>query len=209
MRIFDVSDCRAEILRPSMNLMAWTAKNKPFAVCNASLYNMRTRIPIGTVIENGQLVHNDGNGYGCGITTGKTELEFGKPWDGHPWEDYLTGYPAPVQGGAYVPPGFNDSYVFGCRLARIGIGRKGDRTFIVTDDNATLREFADHAIAQGFDTLVNLDGGGSRHLYYDSKAYYTSQRIPYNAVAFFKDEPMCEYCTFDGRCSKWTSSIKA
>lgn len=206
MRMFDVSDCRCEIVRPGMNLTAWTAKNKPFAVCNASLYDMRTRVPIGTIIENGQLVHNDGNGFGFGVIDGK--LDFGKPWD-RAWEFYLTGYNSPVQNGIYVAPSFADPYVFACRLARIGIGRKNGKAYIVTDDFVTLREFANNAIAGGFDTLVNLDGGGSRNLYYDGKAYYTSQRVPYNAVAFLKDEPVCEYCTSDGRCSKWTSSIKA
>lgn len=188
MKIFDVSDLRADIVRPNTTLTVWAGKNKPFAVCNASLYDMQTRVVIGTVIENGVFAHNDGNGYGCGITWSDDTLQFGQPWD-KAWKEYLTGYNAPVQKGQYVAPTWKDSYVFDCRLVRIGIGKKDNKTFIVTEDFVTLKEFAEHAIGLGLDTLVNLDGGGSRHLYYDGNLIYSSPRIPYNAIAFYKEEP--------------------
>lgn len=187
MRIYDVSGCRAAIVRPGMNLTAWARENAPFAVCNASLYDMRTRVPIGTIIENGKFAHNDGNGFGCGVTWKSKELCFGQPWD-RSWKDYLTGYNSPVQDGKYAAPSFEDGYVFGCRLVRIGVGKIGNKPVIVTDDFVTLKEFAEHAIENGVETLVNLDGGGSRHLFYDGKAVYTSPRVPYNAIAFFRSE---------------------
>lgn len=192
MKIYDVTGCTAEIVRPGMNLTKWAEKFSPYALCNASLYSGVSTVtpptrPVGTIIENGTLVSNQGNGFGCGIEAGKDTLDFGQPWD-RTWEDYLTGYNAPVQDGVYIAPGFTDSYVFPNRLARIGIGKKHNRIYIVTDDNVTLREFALDAIADGFDTLVNLDGGASRHLLYDSKTVYTSARIPYNAIAFFKGD---------------------
>ena len=229
MRIFDVTGCRARIVRPGTTLTAWAAANKPFALCNASLYTAALR-PIGTVIENGKMVHDDGNGYGFGVIDGKPG--FGRPWDA-PWDDYLTGYNSPVQCGVYVAPAFRDDYVFGCRLARIGLGRRGTQTLIVTDDGVTLREFAEHAIAAGLDTLVNLDGGGSRHLLHGGVPVYQSPRVPYNAIAFYREDEgedpstpargasaqddkagagaargdkagaPCEYCTEDGRCLKW------
>ncbi len=191
MRFYDVTGCTAQIVRPGMNLTKWAEKNSPYALCNASLYNGVSTVtpptkPVGTIIEDGKMVSNQGNGFGCGIEVGKETLDFGQPWD-RTWKDYLTGYNAPVQNGVYIEPGFTDSYVFPNSLARIGVGRKHDRVYIVTDDNVTLREFAVNAIAAGFDTLVNLDGGGSRHLLYDGKAIYTSARIPYNAIAFFRD----------------------
>ena len=58
---------------------------------------------------------------------------------------------------------------------------------IITDDGVTLKQFANNAIAFGVTTLVNLDGGGSRHLYYNGKTIYRSARIPYNAIAFYKE----------------------
>lgn len=200
MKTFDVTGLRAEIVKPGTDLTAWAARHKPFAVCNASLYDFGTRVPIGTIIEGGKLVHNDGNGFGCGVAQGKTALDFGGPWDGHVWTDYLTGYNSPVQGGQYAVPTFSDPGVFDNRRPRIGVGRRQGKTFIVTDDGVTLREFAMHAIAQGFDTLVNLDGGGSRHLWYDGKAVYTSPRVPYNAIAFYdgeeKPEPIKPKCPY-------------
>lgn len=199
MRIFDVTGCTARIVRPGMTLTAWAAVNSPFALCNGSLYTSAFQ-PIGTIIEGGKMVHDDGNGYGFGVIDGKPG--FGGPW-GAPWDDYLTGYNSPVQGGKYVAPPFRDDYVFGCRLQRIGLGRRGTQTLIVTDDGVTLQEFADHAIAAGLDTLVNLDGGLSRHLWHDGRLIYQSLRTPYNAIAFYRPEKTCEFCTEDGRCLKW------
>ena len=184
MKLYDVSGLTARYVRPATNLTQWAAAQHPDALCNASLYDMKTRVPVGTVIESGQLVHNDGNGYGVGIIGGK--LEFGKPWD-RAWEFYLTGYTACVQEGKYVPPAFTDRYVFDCALARIGMARMRDgRVCVVTDDGVTLKQFADHAVAQGVETLANLDGGGSRHLLYDGATVYSSLRVPYNALAFYK-----------------------
>lgn len=185
MKTFDVSGCRADVVKPTVLLSNYTANHKVFAICNASLYNMTTREPCGTIVENGVYVHNEGNGYGCGVVT--KEMEFGSPWE-KKWNQYLTGYNSPVQGSKYTAPAFNDSYVFNTRNTRIGIGRKQGKVYIVTDDNVTLKEFANNAIKLGFDTLVNLDGGGSRHLYYNGTTVYKSYRIPYNAIVFYKDD---------------------
>ena len=192
MNLYDVTGLLPVYIKPGSNLGLWASTNKLrtvagqacglFAVCNASLYT-NNRTPIGTIIEAGQLVHNDGNGYGVGIIGGA--LDFGKPWE-RKWEDYLTGYTSCVQGGVFVPPSFADKYVFDCRLSRIGIGRKDGKAYIVTDDGVTLEGFARHGIALGLDTLVNLDGGGSRHLLYDGKTVYASGRVPYNALAWYK-----------------------
>ena len=187
MKLYDVSDARPMIVRPGMNLTAFASISKPFELCNASLYNFTTYEPVGTIIEDSRFVHNQGYGYGVGIYDNK--LFFGGPWD-KTYTDFLTGYTGCVQNGQYVAPSFNDSYVFGCRLQRIAIGRKSGKPYIATDDNVTLREFSMNAISQGIDTLINLDGGGSRHLLYNGKAIYTSPRVPYNAFVFYKDAPV-------------------
>ena len=194
MKLYDVTGLLPVYIKPGSNLGLWASTNKLrtvdgkpcglFAVCNASLYTS-TKTPIGTIIEAGRLVHDDGNGYGVGIIDGK--LEFGKPWD-RAWDSYLTGYTTCVQGGEYVKPSFTDSYVFPCQLNRIGLARKDGKTFIAVDDRVTLEGFARKAIALGCDTLVNLDGGGSRHLLYDGATVYTSSRVPYNALAWYKPD---------------------
>lgn len=184
MKLYDVSGLTAKYVRPATNLTQWAAAQHPDALCNASLYDMKTRVPVGTIIESGQLVHNDGNGYGFGIADGK--IVFGKPWD-RAWDFYLTGYTTCVLDGQYVAPSFADRYVFDCALARIGMAKLRDgRVCVVTDDGVTLKQFAEHAIAQGADILVNLDGGGSRHLVYGGKTVYASGRVPYNAIAFYQ-----------------------
>jgi hypothetical protein len=189
MNIYDVSGCKVDIVRPGKNLVQYGAEKKPYALINASLYNgisftKPSTSPIGTIIEHGDIVHNDGNGYGFGVIN--YEPKFGKPWD-HAWDEYLTGYNSPVQNGDYVAPSHNDMYVFDCKLSRIGIGSRNGRLVIATDDNVTLKGFAKNAIKQGLDTLVNLDGGGSRHLLYNGRAIYQSYRVPYNAIIFYND----------------------
>lgn len=184
MNFYDVDGCTVKIIKPGMTLTEWARQYKPYAVCNASLYEFSYRIPIGTIIENGKMVHNDGNGYGFGAIDGIPS--FGTPWE-KPWDDYLTGYNSPIQNGAYIAPSFHDDYVFNSFNTRIGIGEKGGRLVIVTDDGVTLKQFANNALSAGVKTLVNLDGGGSRHLYYNGKTVFKSQRVPYNAIAFFKD----------------------
>lgn len=186
MQIYDVEGCIPAIAQMTTGITTWVngLTVKPYAVCNASLYDFATRIPIGTIIENGKLVHNDGNGYGYGIIENKSQ--FGSPWT-KIWDDYISGYNSPVQNGVYTPPTFNDTYVFNTPNVRIGIGEKSGRLSIITDDNVTLRQFAEHAISMGVKTLVNLDGGGSRHLYYNGKTIYQSPRVPYNALVFWKN----------------------
>lgn len=183
MQIFDVTDLECRYVKPNTSLSVWTTLHQPYAVCNASLYDFNTREPVGTIIEGGKEVHLAGNGYGVGIKDGK--LLFGTPW-GDKWSDYLTGYNSPVQNGKYAAPTFRDKYVFESKLSRIGIGRKGGKTYIVTADGVTLKQYAEDAIRSGFDTLVNLDGGGSRHLYYNGRAIYSSERLPYNALSWYR-----------------------
>lgn len=188
MKIYDVTNCTAHIIYPSTSLATWTKNNVSFAVINASLYNMTTREPVGTIIKNGQLVHEEGEYLGCGIIKETNKLTFGLPHEKN-WKDFLTGYIGPVQNGQYVKPPFTDQYVFNSKANRIGLGVKANKTYIVTDDAVTLEQFARNAISNGFQTLINFDGGGSRHLYYGGKTIYSSNRIPYNAIAFYKNPP--------------------
>lgn len=183
--LIDVTGCRAVIIRPGMPLHSWLLNQttKPYCLINGSLYE-NSKV-IGTVIENGKMVNNAGGGYGFGIVDGK--MDFGGPWD-KAWTDYYTGYNSPVQNGKYVAPGWDDGYVFRYALPRIGIGRRNGKIYAMTADNVTVKGFADQAISEGFDTLVNNDGGGSRYLYANGVTYYDSARTPYNAIAFYKGE---------------------
>ena len=196
MRTFDVTGCRAEIVYPTTILSQYTAKNKVFAICNASLYNMSTREPCGTINKHGEWVHGSGGGtadnvHGCGVKKNDASgiLTFSYAWDNY-WNDFLSGYNSPVQNGKYVEPNWTDTYVFGSKNIRVAVGKKKDGTMhIITDENVTLKQFAQNCIKLGFDVVVNLDGGGSRHIYYNGVTQYLSYRVPYNAIAFYKDLP--------------------
>lgn len=186
-RKIDISMCIAEYIKPGMALDKWVKKQskKPYAVINASLYESAT-VPVGTIIEGGKLAHDAGTGYGVGIIGG--EMSFGTPWE-KPWRDYLSGYNYPVRNGKYSAPTFSDSYVFPCKLNRIGIMEDAaGKLYIFTDDSVTLEQYARDAIANGAVTLCNLDGGASRSLYCNGTQIYASTRTPYNALAFYLPE---------------------
>ena len=115
MKLYDVTELIATYIKPNTNLTVWAAQNRPYALCNASLYSgvstvhRPTGAPVGTIFEGGKCVSNQGNGYGFGIDNGR--IVFGGPWE-RQWTDYLTGYTTSVQDGAYVAPTFTDTYVF-------------------------------------------------------------------------------------------------
>lgn len=183
---YQLPNVRAVIFRPRETLTSWLAKQtvKPYALINASLYDMQTREPTGTIVENSLFVHNDGNGFGFGYN--KDGWYFGEPWD-KLYTEYLTGYNGMVQGGKYVAPTWIDKFgVFTSFLNRIGIGQKNGVLRIYTADGSNLHQFADNCINQGADDVINLDGGKSRFLYINGRTIYSSVRVPYNAIAFYK-----------------------
>ena len=57
MKIYDVTNCTAQIIRPTTTLATWAKNELAFAVINASLYNMTTREPVGTIIQDNKRVH--------------------------------------------------------------------------------------------------------------------------------------------------------
>jgi N-acetylmuramoyl-L-alanine amidase len=194
MKLYPLPDVRAVIFRPGMPLKTWLAQQekKPFALVNASLYNSDGS-PIGTIIENGKLRVNAGTGFGFGVDQ-DGGWAFGSPWV-MSWQEYLTGYTGLVQNGQYVAPSFADGYVFNSRLARIGVGEKDGVLQICVADGVDVGTFGRQGVLNGLSSLCNLDGGGSRFLYYDGKTVYTSSRTPYNAIAFYKEGDMAKKFT--------------
>jgi hypothetical protein len=179
---------RFEIFQPKMTLKNWYAKqvDKPDILLNASLYTS-TNKPCGTIWNNGVMVSNEGKGFGFGTVDKKT-VEFGLPWDKE-WYDYLTGYYGLVQNGKAIDPPWKDAYVFDKVLSRIAFGQMKDGSLAVfCEDGKTIKTFATNAVNQGFVSLCNLDGGGSRALLWLGKWVYTSSRTPYNAIAIWLED---------------------
>ena len=176
---------RFEIFQPKTTLKSWLSKqnDKPDILFNASLYTS-TNKPCGTIWNDGVMVSDQGNGFGFGTTDGKT-IEFGSPYS-KKWRDYITGYYGLVQNGKAIDPPWKDSYVFDKALNRIAFGQfKSGEFAIFCENGKTIKQYASNAERSGFKFLCNLDGGGSRALYWLGKWIYTSTRTPYNAVAIW------------------------
>lgn len=177
-----------EIFQPKTTLKKWYSKqtDKPDILFNASLYTS-TNKPCGTIWNDGVMVSDQGNGFGFGTMDKKT-VEFGSPYN-KKWYDYLTGYYGLVQDGKAIDPPWIDNYVFDKALTRIAFGQLKDGTLAVfCEDGKTIKTFAANGVKQGFQSLCNLDGGGSRALLWMGKWIYTSTRTPYNAIAIWLED---------------------
>lgn len=176
---------RFEIFRPGMPLKTWLDKqtDKPDVVLNCSLYHSNGK-PIGTIIEDGKMVNNAGGGFGFGTADGAS-VGFGGPWD-KGWKDYVTGYYGIVQQGKAVSKPWADGYVFDQKLSRVAFGQlKDGRYAVFTANGVNIDQMAVQGVQAGFESLCNLDGGGSRALYWLGSWVHISTRTPYNAIAIW------------------------
>lgn len=176
---------RFEIFRPGMPLKTWLDKqtDKPDILLNCSLYHANGK-PIGTIIEDGKMVNNAGGGFGFGTVDGAS-VGFGGPWS-KAWKDYVTGYYGIVQQGKAVSKPWVDGYVFDQKLSRIAFGQlKDGRYAVFTANGVNIDQMAVQGVQAGFESLCNLDGGGSRALYWLGSWVHISTRTPYNAIAIW------------------------
>ena len=176
---------RFEIFRPGMPLKTWLDKqtDKPDILLNCSLYHANGK-PIGTIIDDGKMVNNAGGGFGFGTSDGAS-VGFGGPWS-KSWKDYVTGYYGIVQHGKAVSKPWADGYVFDQKLSRIAFGQlKDGRYAVFTANGVNIDQLAVQGVQAGFESLCNLDGGGSRALYWLGQWVHISTRTPYNAIAIW------------------------
>lgn len=176
---------RFEIFRPGMPLKTWMERqtDKPDILLNCSLYHANGK-PIGTIIDDGKMVNNAGGGFGFGTADG-TSVGFGGPWS-KAWKDYVTGYYGIVQQCKAVSKPWADGYVFDQKLSRIAFGQlKDGRYAVFTANGVNINQLAVQGVQAGFESLCNLDGGGSRALYWLGQWVYISTRTPYNAIAIW------------------------
>ena len=178
---------RFEIFRPGMPLKTWLDRqtDKPDILLNCSLYHSNGK-PIGTIIADGKMVNNAGGGFGFGTADGAS-VGFGGPW-AKAWKDYVTGYYGIVQQGKAVSKPWADGYVFDQKLSRIAFGQlKDGRYAVFTANGVNIDQLAVQGVQAGFESLCNLDGGGSRALYWLGQWVHISNRTPYNAIAIWLD----------------------
>ena len=176
---------RFEIFRPGMPLKTWLDRqtNKPDILLNCSLYHANGK-PIGTIIDDGKMVNNAGGGFGFGTADGFS-VGCGGPW-AKAWKDYVTGYYGIVQQGKAVSKPWADGYVFDQKLSRIAFGQlKDGRYAVFTANGVNIDQMAIQGVQAGFESLCNLDGGGSRALYWLGQWVHISTRTPYNAIAIW------------------------
>lgn len=126
--------------------------------------------PIGTIIEDGVIVANGGNGYGFGVDSSGA-VQFDRVWrdDGLQvaWKDMITGYPGLIYRGDKLPIDTTVA-LFKDRHPRQGVALLGDDILFVTVDGRrpgmpgmTMTEYRDYLHGLGCTEAIALDGGGS------------------------------------------------
>lgn len=199
---------RVEIVQlGGMTMGEWYAKqkDKPDMLMNASLWDGKGAI--GTILQDGRLVRNEGNGFGFGVNKAGG-WGFADPW-GVSWRDYITGYPALVKAGKALSDSV-DSYVMNSRAKRSAVAAAGNRLYFITADGMTVAGLRAALVSFGVYSAINLDGGGSARLLVNGKAVNSpadDRRCP-NAIAVWlkkKQEPGKE----DEGMSKMTVAIDA
>lgn len=183
-----VSAAKNEIDRVSvvqldgLTMGAWYTRqaDKPDLMINASLWDGKGAI--GTIWQDGQLVRNEGAGFGFGVNkTG--DWGFGDPW-AVSWQDYITGYPALVRDGKVLNHSV-DRYVMTAQTKRSVIAAAANRLYLIAADGMTIAQLRKALMDFGVYHAVNLDGGGSARLMVNGKAVNgpTDDRKCPNAIA--------------------------
>lgn len=164
-----------------LTMKKWYDKqeNKPDYMINASLWDDNGAI--GTIWQNGELVRNEGTGYGFGINKNGS-FGFGNPWD-IAWNNYITGYPALIKDGKITSDSV-DGYVMNSHTKRSVIGSAGDKIYLISMNNVTIEQLKVALSNFGIYNAINLDGGGSSRLMVGDKAVNspTADRIIPNAI---------------------------
>ena len=164
-----------------LTMKKWYDKqeNKPDYMINASLWDDKGAI--GTIWQNGELIRNEGTGYGFGINK-NIGFGFGNPWD-IAWNNYITGYPALIKDGRTMPDSV-DGYVMNSHTKRSVIGSAGDKLYLISMNNVTVEQLKVALSNFGIYNAINLDGGGSSRLMIADKAVNspTDDRIIPNAI---------------------------
>lgn len=140
-------------------------ENKPDYMINASLWDDKGAI--GTIWQNGELVRNEGTGYGFGINKSGC-FHFGNPWD-IAWNNYITGYPALIKDGKITSDSV-DSYVMTSKSKRSVIASAGNNIYLIATNGMTIEQLKKFLADNGYYNAINLDGGGSSRLMIGDKA---------------------------------------
>ena len=158
-------------------------ETKPDYMINASLWD-DGKNAIGTIWQNGELVRNEGTGYGFGINK-NGGFGFGNPWD-IAWNNYITGYPALIKDGKIMPDSV-DSYVMTSKSKRSVIASAGNNIYLITTNEMTVAQLRKFLADNGYYNAINLDGGGSSRLMVGANAVNapTADRIIPNAIAIW------------------------
>lgn len=153
---------------------------KPDYMINASLWDDKGAI--GTIWQNGELVRNEGTGYGFGINK-SGGFGFGDPLSVD-WNNYITGYSALIKDSQKTMDSV-DSYVMTSKSKRSVIASAGNNIYLIATTGMTVAQLKYFCYNKGFYNAINLDGGDSSKLMIGDKAVNspTDDRKCPNAIA--------------------------
>jgi hypothetical protein len=170
---------------------------RPTVAVTGTFFSLRSHIPVGDIVIDGQLAHFGGLGTALCVTD-NNEVEFVKParYRHQDWSAYdfviCCGPRLITNGKPVVLPraeGFRDRHMLSpnSRLA-IGVTRHNKLMIVATREPVILSKLARAMRALGAVNAINLDAGSSLALYYKGKTLIKPARWLTNLILIYNDK---------------------
>ncbi len=157
---------------------------KPTRLINGSM--LHGGAPVGTVICDGKVIHDAGQGVGFGIRPDGTAC-FGRPYSDGAWRDHVTGHPGLIwdrRALSLADFARQDPYVCDSPHDRTVVYQISGNIFTDCFPACTLDKLQQTLLAMGAEYAINMDGGGSCFLAAGGVlSGYRSGRVQANLIA--------------------------
>ena len=182
-------------------------RTHPAFAVTGTYFDPKTRVVLGSLVVNGQLVHH--GGYGTGLClTDDNRCEFSGPYIRHGrvyWGDYdfvcCSGPRLVNSGRAGVNAGregFHDHQLLSpATRAAVGLTSDNRLVFAATRDKISLTRMAMAMKALGCRNAIELDGGASLAFYYRGNYLITPKRSLTNLILVYDQQK--QYARFEKR----------
>jgi hypothetical protein len=177
-------------------------RSHPTSAFTGTFFSMRSLVPIGDIVVDGELAHRGGVGTGLCITD-NNECSFIKPphryarMDWSAYDFVCCAGPRLVRNGvASVHPGaegFHDSSLLG-RAPRLAVGltKHNKLLFVATRSRIQLGQLAKVMKKLGCVNAMNLDAGGSLGFYHRGRTLVHPGRKLTNLILIYDDRDRYE-----------------
>ena len=178
-------------------LGAIVSRTHAVAALTGTFFDTKTLLPIGDIVQDGELVHFGGCGAGLCLRSGRHGLKArirpnagrNRHTDWNPHRTVLGGGMWLVRHGKIAlslkKQGFSPGLQRPTQRVAVGVTTGGQLLLVATAAKASLSQWALALRALGAEDALNFDGGSSAGLYFGGKAIVTPGRKLTNALLVY------------------------